>query len=299
MAWLEIHIKTSDKHANELSDELNQLGALAVTFKDAGDQPIYEPSPDNPRLWHETIVIGLFDPDHPIDALIRYLEQQQAAGKLEHFHLKHLENQDWQRICLDSFKPLQFGNRLWICPSWHQTPDPNAINVTLDPGLAFGTGTHPTTALCLEWLDKNITGTEELVIDYGCGSGILAIAALKLGAKHVLAVDNDPQALEATRSNAERNHISTPKLITCSPQKVENQQADILIANILAQPLIDLAPILSSLVKPHGKIVLSGILSEQSLDITNTYNKWFAMSPPISRAEWVRLDGEKQDNLTE
>lgn len=290
MPWTELHATTSSDHANELSDQLVEFGAQAVTFQDAGNQPIFEPTPETPRLWHETVVIGLFDIEQPIDEVISYVENQAALGILKNFHLKHIADEDWERRCLDSFKPISFGSRLWICPSWHTPPDPNAVNVTLDPGLAFGTGTHPTTALCLQWLDANID-KNDLVIDYGCGSGILAIAALKLGAKQVIAVDNDPQALLATEDNAQRNHIDSTKLITQLPDVPINQKADILVANILAQPLIELAPLFAQLVKSGGKIVLSGILNEQAETVMKTYLTWFEMTPPTSKSEWSRLTG--------
>jgi ribosomal protein L11 methyltransferase len=290
MPWIELHATTSAEFANDLSDQLTEHGALAVTFQDAGDQPIYEPSPETPRLWHETVVIGLFDDDHPLKEIIAYLEDQQALGFLKNFHIKPIADEDWERRCLDSFKPIQFGQRLWICPSWHTPPEPNAVNVILDPGLAFGTGTHPTTALCLEWLDKNIIGNEE-VIDYGCGSGILAIAALKLGAKRVIAIDNDPQALQATRANAERNHIDSTRIITQTPESLVVKPVNILMANILASPLIHLAPQLADLTEKNGKIVLSGILKEQVDDIICAFSPWFVVQSPTYREKWTRVEG--------
>lgn len=295
MAWTELHAITSDSYANELSDQLVELGALAVTFQDAGDQPIFEPKPETPRLWHETQVIGLFDQDQPIDQVIHFLENQAAKGILKNFHIKHIADEDWERRCLDSFQPIQMGSRLWICPSWHTPPDPEAINVTLDPGLAFGTGTHPTTALCLEWLDTHIQ-PEDLVIDYGCGSGILAIAALKLGAKQVIAVDNDPQALLATRDNAERNLIDSTKLITqlSDTDIILDQPCDVLVANILAQPLIELALLFANLVKSGGRIVLSGILNEQTEMVTKAYLPWFEITDIASKSEWIRVCGRRK-----
>src|SRR6185312_1985647 len=200
MPWIELHSQTTADYADSLSDQLTLLGALAVTFQDAGDQPIYEPTPGAQNLWPETIVIGLFDNSLQPESLLAYLEDQQAAGLIQSFHFKNLPDQDWERICLDYFKPMSFGERLWVCPSWQTPPGPNSATVILDPGLAFGTGTHPTTALCLEWLDQHIQ-TGACVIDYGCGSGILGLAALKLGAKEVIAIDNDPQALEASQKN--------------------------------------------------------------------------------------------------
>lgn len=287
MPWIELQVTTTAALANELSDELVSLGAEAVTFKDAGDNPIYEPAPETPRLWHETIVVGLFPHDHPLEPVMQFLEAQE---QIKDFQFNFIPDEDWERRCLDSFKPIQFGSRLWICPSWHTPPDPHAVNVTLDPGLAFGTGTHPTTALCLEWLDQNIT-SDEVVIDYGCGSGILAIAALKLGAKQVIAVDNDPQALESTRANCERNHIDSKRLITLDIDQPIEQKADVLIANILAQPLIDLAPHFCLITKKWTKIVLSGILLAQAKKVLTAYEPWYVMNDLVQKEGWVRLEG--------
>lgn len=292
MPWIELHIKTTAELANELSDKLDSFGAEAVTFQDAGNQPIFEPSPETPRLWQETIVIGLFSIEQPIEPVIQFLENPPPPFTAFTFHLNYLPDEDWQRRCLESFKPLCFGKRLWICPSWHRPPELHAVNVILDPGLAFGTGTHPTTSLCLEWLDENIHA-DNLVIDYGCGSGILAIAALKLGAKRVLAIDNDPQALEATRANSDRNLIDSTRLITLLPHELTSQKADILIANILAKPLIDLASHFASQITTGGKIVLSGILSEQINEVIIAYEPWFRIKNPVYKEEWARLEGIK------
>jgi len=286
MAWTELHIATSAELANDLSDQLSELGAVAVTFQDGGDQPIFEPTPETPRLWHKTIVVALFERDHSMDSVFEFLK-----GKYP-FEQKEIEDEDWERRCLDSFQPLSFGKRLWICPSWHTPPDKGAVNVILDPGLAFGTGTHPTTSLCLEWLDANIND-QNLILDYGCGSGILAISALKLGAKKALCVDNDSQALESTRENAERNSISSAQLQTFLPDQLDKTEADVLLANILAQPLIDLAPTFNILTKKWCKIVLSGILCDQVERVMNAYKPWFEMKEPIYKDGWALLEGIK------
>lgn len=297
MSWIETHVKTTAKHADAVSDQLEILGAQAVTFQDSGDQPIFEPTADTARIWPHTTVIGLFDTEQPMDKIILFLEKQQAKGIIENFHLHHLEDQDWQRLCLESFKPMQFGKRVWICPSWHTPPEPQAVNIVLDPGLAFGTGTHPTTALCLEWLDQHINGDEEWIIDYGCGSGILAIAALKLGVKHAFAIDHDPEALKATQENGLRNGLSEERLTTALPEHLKIRQVDVVVANILANPLINLAPTLAELVKPNGQIILSGVLIEQAVAVKEAYQPWFDMQSPSSLGEWVRLSGTKKKGV--
>lgn len=294
MSWVELHATTSSDYANTLSAQLELLGACAVTFQDAGDHPIFEPNYENPELWRETTVTGLFDETAPLESIIRYFEEIQAQGFIKNFSRKNIADQDWARACLDQFKPLRFGKRLYICPSWETPENPAAINVILDPGLAFGTGTHPTTRLCLEWLEKNIHGGETL-IDYGCGSGILAIAALKLGAKKATAVDCDPQALLATEQNAKRNAIGSDTLCIQDISSAVNT-ADILIANILANPLIELASTFSTLVKPGGKIVLSGILANQLASVSNTFQRFFHMFPPTQKEGWGRLTGIRVEN---
>ncbi len=290
MSWLELHIKTRSEYADTISDQLQLLGAAAVTFQDAGNQPIFEPTPGNMDLWPETIVVGLFDTTISLREIVTYFEEQQAKGIIENFHIQHVADQDWERVCLAYYQPIQFGSRLWVCPSWHIPPEPDAVNVILDPGLAFGTGTHPTTALCLQWLDQQID-SQALVIDYGCGSGILGLAALKLGAKQVVAVDYDPQALEATQNNGAQNQLFPPVLSTYLPKTLPNNLplADLIIANILAQPLIELAPLFAKLVKSNGKILLSGILLEQYEQIRYNYADWFDQFDCRTQGEWVSL----------
>jgi ribosomal protein L11 methyltransferase len=205
-----------------------------------------------------------------------------------------VEDKDWEREWMDDFRPLQFGSRLWIVPSWHQPPDPDAANLSLDPGLAFGTGTHPTTALCLEWLDGQDVGGQQ-VIDYGCGSGILGLAALLLGADHVTGVDTDQQALEASRENARRNEVDESRLDLYLPGDEPGTVADVMLANILAQPLIGLAPHLAGKVKAGGHLVLSGILSSQAREVMAAYEPWFIMDEPEQREEWIRLTGRRND----
>ncbi len=293
MPWIELRITTTAEYANPLGNQLLLLGAQTLTMQDAGDHPIYEPTPGSSVLWQDTVVIGLFDLQQSLEPITAYLEKQKNAGLIAHFNTQQIADEDWERRCLDHFKPMRFGKRLWICPSWQIPPDPQAVNVILDPGLAFGTGTHPTTALCLEWLDNNIN-SGETVIDYGCGSGILAIAALKLGAHQVFAIDHDTQAIDSTKENGKRNHLYPPKLKTGLPKDFNLPAADILIANILAQPLIELAPQFAKLAKPQSSLLLSGILINQANEVIKAYQPWFNMDAAINKEEWVRLTGVRK-----
>lgn len=298
MPWLQLRIQTNSESAETLSTFLNLLGAVAITMQDAADQPILEPALNTTPLWAETQILALFPEKTDIDKIINFLRRQINAETPFNYHTELLEEQNWERAWLDHFHPMSFGKRLWICPSTQTPPEPNAINIILDPGLAFGTGTHPTTALCLEWLDQN-TIENKTVIDYGCGSGILAIAALKLGAKEAWAVDYDPQALEATLENAKRNNIELSKLHIKSPEQFSTVSSNstiktnILLANILANPLIELAPHFAQLLKPNGHLVLSGILENQIEMITTAYQTQFKIQPVTIKDGWVRIDGVK------
>ncbi len=288
MPWLQLQINSSDEAAAEIETALLEAGSVAVTLQDNADQPLFEPELGQTPLWQKTRVTGLFEADTDMNSVIAEYPQL-TSGKIE-----ILEDKDWEREWMENYQPMSFGKRLWICPSWRTPPDANAVNLMLDPGLAFGTGTHPTTALCLEWLDQqNLDGA--IVVDYGCGSGILSIAALLLGASKVIAVDNDPQALLATRDNAERNHIAPERLEVLLPnQVVVGIQADVLIANILADPLCELSPILLSLLRPAGQLALSGILDNQQQMVTECYQPAIDFSRPAQRDEWMRLQGSKQ-----
>ncbi len=295
MPWLQLQIPADPDTADQLEDLLLEMGADAVTMEDAADDPIFEPDPGTTPLWGETRVTGLFDASRNGEELcsaIRSAWHQQTQQDLPGIEIVLVEDKDWERAWMDEFHPLKYGERLWIVPSWHAAPDPDAANLLLDPGLAFGTGTHPTTALCLEWLDgMDVEGAK--VIDYGCGSGILALAALLLGASHAIGVDTDPQALEASRDNAQRNQISEGRLELYLPGDEPGTQADILLANILAGPLITLAPQLAQKVRPGGHVVLSGILSWQARDVMSAYEPWFVMDEPEQREEWIRLTGRR------
>ena len=286
MPWLQLHIQTEQKHVESLSDLLSEYGALSVTYQDAADQPLFEPPPGETPLWSDILLTGLFDADQDIDHITALLRQQ-ASPQIVAMRSEILEDKDWVREWMDNYHPLQFGENLWIIPSHRSAPNPAATNILLDPGLAFGTGTHPTTAMCLQWLADQSLG-DKIVIDYGCGSGILAIAAAKLGAREVTAIDNDPQALLATQSNAEKNSVA--QFIQChGVQSPIERKCDLLLANILAGPLIQLAPAFAKLVKSGGHLVLSGILKEQVTLIHNAYAEWFDFDATQQQEDWMRL----------
>lgn len=297
MPWIQLQIPADPDNADQLEDLLMEMGAEAVSMEDAADQPLYEPDPGTTPLWHQTSVTGLFGSERDIEELCAAVKDawhQQTQQSLPDIDVTLVEDKDWEREWMDDFKPLRFGERLWIVPSWHDAPDPHAANLLLDPGLAFGTGTHPTTALCLEWLDGQDVESRQ-VIDYGCGSGILGLAALLLGADHVIGVDTDPQALEASRENARRNKVEDDRLDLFLPADEPDTMVDIMLANILAQPLIGLAPRLAAKVKPGGHLVLSGILSNQAREVMEAYEPWFIMDEPEQREEWIRLTGRRND----
>lgn len=294
MPWLQLRLDTTEKYAEEIGDSLMELGALSITLMDAGDVPILEPGPGETPLWQDIQMLVLFDADIDTAAVLaNWLNHPLAkhAGGDEKFEL--LEDKDWERAWMERFEPMRFGERLWVCPSWKPVPDDNAVNVMLDPGLAFGTGTHPTTSLCLKWLD-GIDLTGKTIIDYGCGSGILAIAALKLGASKAYAVDIDPQAVLATKENARRNGISEERVIVGMPDAIDGVVADILVANILAGPLEELAPLISSHCLSHAKLALSGLLDTQANRVCETYQQWFEMDEPAFQDEWSRLTGTRK-----
>ena len=291
MPWIQIRVGCDETKVKKVSSMLQGAGAQAVTYMDAQDNPIYEPPLGTTKLWANTMVIGLFEADVDPFRIVHFIEKN--LGSQVQCKVEQLEDKDWVREWMEHFHPMQFGKKLWICPSWCEIPDKNAVNVMLDPGLAFGTGTHPTTAMCLEYLDGfDIKG--RTVIDYGCGSGILAIAALKLGAGKVIGIDIDPQAIQASRDNAVRNGVSENFELYLVDERPAGLQADLVVANILAGPLRELAPLLSTLVKEHGHIALSGILETQAQEINGIYGHWFDMTAPNIREEWCQLSGIKK-----
>ncbi|AJE22837.1 50S ribosomal protein L11 methyltransferase [Azotobacter chroococcum] len=292
MPWLQIRLAITPDQAGALEDQLLELGAVSVTFMDAEDQPIFEPDLGTTPLWSHTHLLALFEADTDADALLAHLRLLRG-GELPEHQVERIEDQDWERSWMDNFQPMRFGRRLWIVPSWHQAPEPEAVNLLLDPGLAFGTGTHPTTALCLEWLDgQELAGCN--VLDFGCGSGILAIAALLLGAERAVGTDIDLQALEASRDNATRNGIDPARFPLYLPAELPQQPAEVVVANILAGPLVQLAPQITSLVKPGGRLALSGILAEQAEEVRAAYADAFALDPTAEKDGWVRISGVRR-----
>ena len=292
MPWLQLRLAITPEQAETLEDQLLALGAVSVTFMDAGDQPIFEPDLGTTPLWSHTHLLALFEADTDPQDLLDSLRNL-CGGELPAHEVEHIADQDWERSWMEHFQPMRFGRRLWIVPSWHAAPEPDAVNLLLDPGLAFGTGTHPTTALCLEWLDaQDLHG--RTLIDFGCGSGILAIAALLLGAGQATGTDIDTQALEASRDNAQRNQLADERLALYLPEQMPQDPADVLVANILAGPLVQLAPQLATLVKPGGLLALSGILAEQAEDILAAYRADFELDPVAEREGWIRVSGKRR-----
>ncbi|OOG23200.1 ribosomal protein L11 methyltransferase [Thioalkalivibrio denitrificans] len=277
--------------ADSVEELLLELGALSTSLEDAGDHALLEPLPGETPVWPEVTVGGLFGAELDAEAMVHALSERLGIppGAITR---EHVEDRDWVRAWMEDFRPMRFGERLWIVPTGYAPPDPQAVNLLLDPGLAFGTGTHPTTALCLEWLDAH-PPTDATVIDYGCGSGVLAIAALKLGAHHCIGVDLDPQALTATRENARRNDIADERLPVCLPDDLRTEPVDLVMANILSGPLVALAPALSALVRPGGRLILSGLLEAQAETVTGAYSGTFRMAPPSLKEGWALLAGTR------
>ncbi len=293
MSWHQISIITDKQTATEVSDFFSELGAVSVTYMDAEDQPVYEPAPGETRIWAQTKVIALFELDSEPELVKTVLFAQFKDKRLKDWFHEILEDQTWERTWMEHYHPMKFGNSLWVCPTGQEVSEQNTTCMTLDPGLAFGTGTHATTALCLEWL-SNHDLTDKVIIDYGCGSGILAVAALLLGAKEAHAIDIDPQAITATFANADKNQVSD-KIKCYLPEQFEPFQADVVVANILAQPLCELSESISALVKLSGHLVLSGILNEQAETVTTAYQQHnIQVQSPTSQEDWCRLDGIKQ-----
>ena len=292
MPWIQAHLITSKDQAPLIELLFENLGALSTSLVDAEDEPLLEPKPGELPIWQQTRVTGLFEGHIDSDDLRQRINQALNSDVTRTLELERLEDQEWERAWLNDFHAMSFGQRLWICPQGKRPEQPDAVIVELDPGLAFGTGTHPTTALCLQWLDRTPLAQLEL-IDFGCGSGILAVAALKLGAKRVYATDHDPQAMQATAANAEKNAV-LERLQLCDSQHPATHPVDLVMANILAGTLIELKDLLTRLTRPGGRIILSGILSEQAQRVSDAYAAAFSMSPPRQQEEWILLEGRRK-----
>ena len=292
--WQELRFSTTPDQLEHLESWLFEQGALAVTLEDNADEPLLEPGPGETPLWQNIKLVALFEVGINLSPILASVPQQWVTASADAANF--VPDQDWARAWMENFEPLKMGKRLWICPSWCEPPDPHAVNINLDPGLAFGTGTHPTTAMCLGELDATIQPGVNL-IDYGCGSGILAIAGLKLGATKAFAVDNDPQAVTATWDNAQRNAITQDQLdvflVSQADTQGRLQPADLVIANILAGPLEALAPTLIDLMNPGGRLILAGLLSEQAAALIEAYKPWVALSAVQELEGWTLLAGPK------
>lgn len=313
MSWLQLKINTSTQYIDVLCDALSDLGASAVTFIDSADEPIYEPDHGTTPFWQQTTIVGLFAANINAEKIIEQLHLNINEDIKLTWHSEPLKDQVWEKAWTDHFEPMKFGNKLWVCPSWKAIPDPNGINILLDPGLAFGTGTHPTTALCLEALTRRPL-EQTNIIDFGCGSGILAIAAIKLGASNAWCIDNDPQALLATSENTKKNNVENNCHLFManefsqqylklngqqSPQQGSAIKADLLIANILAKPLVALAAYFAQLLKGGANILLSGILEHQEQEIVQAYTPWFNIIEISKAAEWLCIEGKRKPQTSD
>ena len=283
--WYSVLIEGCQRDEVELVSEALELSdALSISLSDKNDDPILEPTPGTMPLWPEVVITALYDDETQAENSCKQLHSQFPHLSMS---VTHVPDQDWVRAWMDDFKPMRFGERLWVCPSWLTPPDPDAINLILDPGLAFGTGTHATTSLCLSWLG-NQSLDKQRVIDFGCGSGILAIAAMKLGAQTVQAVDIDEQALIATTDNAQRNAIDTTQMLIAQPDELVGG-ADLIVANILLAPLMDLKDRFKSLLKPAGQLVVSGILADQAAGLIDAYQDMFVHQHTQELEGWSLL----------
>lgn len=296
MAWLTLSVQAEARYAEALSEALLAHGALSVDLLDADadtpdEQAIFgEPGEPTAAVWQHNLINALFEQNTDVEAILRACYAELGIAHAAPHRIETLQENDWVRLTQSQFDPIRISDRLWIVPTWHEASDPAAINIALDPGLAFGTGSHPTTRLCLRWLDAHLRGGEA-VLDYGCGSGILAIAALKLGAASAVGVDIDPQAVIASRDNAVANGVQAAFFL---PDAVRDGQYDVVVANILTNPLRALAPLLAQATRPGGRIVLSGILAEQADEVMQIYTQWFELAPPALEEGWACLSGVRR-----
>lgn len=292
--WYQLHVILDQPDVERVSALLDETGAAAVTLSDAGDEPLLEPPPDATPMWRKVRATGMYAADADMDAVVNALRSE--LGEREPAPVVDvLGDRAWEREWMKNFAPTCFGGRLWVLPSWSEDVPEAADSVTmrLDPGLAFGTGSHETTALCLDWLAHSDLDQVSLV-DYGCGSGILAIAAAKLGARAVWAVDHDQQALNATRENIAENDVAG-SISVMLPGELPRCTVDVLVSNILAGPLVELAPDFASIVAGGGRLVLAGLLAAQTEDLVRAYQNWFDFEQPVQRGDWVRLCANRRD----
>lgn len=298
MSWLSLTFRIGSDYIDLVGDRLLERGALSVDVHDAGEgtsqeQPLFgEPGAPPDQFWQQAEVTVLLEENANIDEIIQEVAEVIGSLALPEYQLAQVMEQDWVRLTQAQFEPIRISSRLWVVPSWHEPPDPAAISLRLDPGLAFGTGSHPTTRLCLAWLDRFLQPGDS-VLDYGCGSGILAIAALKLGADRVTGIDIDPNAITASLDNAQNNSCNPDKLLFTATLPAEWTPVTVVVANILANPLIMLAPVLMKALQPGGRIILSGILETQADEVLQVYSAWFDMHIAATEQGWVLLAGRK------
>jgi ribosomal protein L11 methyltransferase len=293
MAWHQISVVTGELTAPKIAELFSDLGAVSVTYMDAEDEPVYEPALGETKIWTRTRVIALYELTADPVLIKSQISKIFHKECLIHWAFEVVVDQAWERAWMEYYRPMKFADKLWVCPTDQEQHEEDTVCLTLDPGLAFGTGTHPTTALCLDWLARqNLSG--KTIVDFGCGSGILAIAALLLGANTAYAVDIDPQAITATQSNAVKNQVQD-KVISCLPEQFSaaDVRVDVVLANILAKPLIDMAQYITSLLITGGQLVLSGILAEQADDVITGYQPYIELDLCVQQEEWVRLTGTK------
>jgi ribosomal protein L11 methyltransferase len=294
MDWLQFVMDLGALDPGDAETALLEAGAFSVTLSDAGDDPVLEPGPGETPLWVRTRITGLFAGDADLDSIRNALQNSLGLAALPAHRVERLEDREWEREWLKDFGPMRFGERLWVCPHGLEVDAEDAVVVRLDPGLAFGTGTHPTTAMCLEWLD-GIDLADKSVLDYGCGSGVLAIAALKLGAASAAGMDIDPQATIATRQNAAVNGVSLT--VFGSDDEIDGE-FDVIVANILAGPLVQFADSITSRLASRGMLALSGVLCEQADEVMAAFDPWIAFDAPVFREQdgqtWSRLTGSRR-----
>ncbi|MFZ2542343.1 MAG: 50S ribosomal protein L11 methyltransferase [Gallionella sp.] len=297
VSWFNLIVEADAVHAEALSNALLELGALSVDLLDADantpdEQAVFgEPGEPPSRVWQHNRIGALFGSNQDVSKILRSAVDNIGLTQLPDYRVEVLDDNDWVRLTQSQFEPIPISQRLWIVPTWHTPSDPDAINIVLDPGLAFGTGSHPTTRLCLRWMDEHLQGGES-VLDYGCGSGILAIAALKLGAAMVTGVDVDSQAVIASRDNAIANQVTDARFYL--PNDTPPNSYDLVVANILINPLRILAPLLANATRQGGYIVLSGILEEQAQDVIKIYQQWFDLNAPLFEEGWSCLSGRRR-----